>query len=299
MKKLLGFLVLAAAILAAPSVFAQSTDGCRLIQPGGAGTSNCGGTYGFKNTLIFPQLLTATGILNLSKGNVIDCASASGAMTLTVPVTAGARYTVTNTSPTSLDCILDPVGSGKISGASTITLATLYDSINVYCDGTNCYGQSALDSGSLNGANLVADSVTPAALAYTQAVIQYDVIGYADGSTGTALVEHVIYRAPAAVTLHNCYYTPDVATVAASDTKYFTLTLKRYSNAGASGAVIKASTSKTTAGVFGGRTGLVQTSFGTLANTTLTAGQIITLAITQTSSGSDGDAVAPGVITCQ
>lgn len=112
-----------------------------------------------------------------------------------------------------------------------------------------------------------------------------------DGSAAAATAEHVIFRAKQACTIQSAHYIPDAA-LTADNTNFATITVKRR-NADGTGAVTVASIATTIAAPGSGNwlQWVAVTLALTAANIKLTAGQILTVAITKASAGV---AVQPG-----
>lgn len=91
-------------------------------------------TSGFSTNIKTISSSTYTG--TIADGTVI-CNTASNAIAVTIPVTAGYIYRYKNSS--SSNSVTITPASGQINGASNFVLSTLNSSVTVQCDGTNCW----------------------------------------------------------------------------------------------------------------------------------------------------------------
>jgi hypothetical protein len=107
----------------------------------------------------------------------------------------------------------------------------------------------------------------------------------ADSLATTATSERAIFTAPEDITITSVTVEP-AATLTASDTAYATITILRRDANGSNQVTVVAETTQTAgAGGTGSWTAFSTVSLGTLANTSLAAGQKLTLAISKTGLG--------------
>lgn len=107
----------------------------------------------------------------------------------------------------------------------------------------------------------------------------------ADAAASTLLAEHVFFRAPGNVTIKSIVYVPDAALTAADATKA-TITIATRDGAGNSlnASFATVNTATTGSGGSGNWTAFIPVPLA-LAGSLLTAGQVLTIAISKTSTG--------------
>jgi len=105
-----------------------------------------------------------------------------------------------------------------------------------------------------------------------------------DAGAANVTVEHIIFQAQEAVTVTKAFYLPDAA-LTADDTNYATLIVYRRDSSGGTQASIASKTTKITGGGSNDWTAFDGVDLGTLTNTAIAAGQVITWEITKTLAG--------------
>ena len=170
------------------------------------------------------------------------------------------------------------ITSGTVDeGVIDVLIARVADVFDIVlaADGTG----SGLDADLLDGQSAAA--FAPAGQATT---IQWFKEA-ADGLASTATAERVVFTAPEDITITSVTVEP-AAALAASDTNYATITIVRRDGNGSNTATILAETTQTVgAGGTGSWTAFSTVSLGSLANTALTEGQKVTIAISKTGLG--------------
>ncbi len=103
----------------------------------------------------------------------------------------------------------------------------------------------------------------------------------ADGAANTATAETFFYRAPVAMLLLAAHLVFDAA-VTADDTNNAVVTIRRRDSAGANAAVVKAFTTNIAGGDF---VAFAPKALGSLSNTSIPAGSVLTVEISKDGSG--------------